>query len=276
MGSKARQGLTIFLLTTILLSQSVCAAEPTAAELYDFYGIPYSVVYPEGVLETINYYLYAQKYEHMYKYVLTSHFDDTIIPDRIHAAEERLNEIISCMQGGYFLSREEIYSLEQEYNTTVKYIDAERSKLDTYSVDYRAPTTANVPSYEEYIEACNTRAEVESHADIGRFVTPMEAPVSSTWLIESTTKNTVTFKVANGTSVSALWNGQVVSVDNDKIVVSCYNEILVGYSGMAYIKVKVGDTVYQGQSIGKAGSTLTLKLKLGDTFVDISRLFIKE
>lgn len=276
MGSKTRKWLNACLIVLLLSNPLTVHAETTAVDLYNFFDIPYSLVYPEEVLDTINTYMYAQKFDHMYKYVVTSQYDETILTDRIEAAESRIKVIEEELAYGYSLDKEEIYSLESEYVSLLKHISDERSKLDSVEVKYTVPSNENTPTYYEYVDACNNRASVEAYADIGTFSVPMKAPVASSWLINDFTETSVTFKVAEGTSVNSLWNGEVISIDADKLIISCHNEILLGYSGMQSTSVHVGDTVYQGQPIGKAKSDIKLKLSLNGTFVDISKLFIEE
>lgn len=276
MGYKKRKFIVACVILSLLQNPLNVKAETTAVELYNFFDMPYNLVYPEDTLDTINSYIYAQKFDRMYHYVVTSQYDESILINRIESAKARLEQVTADLKHGYSLPKNEIYSLESEYSQLTSYIKDEEKKFETVPVTYTIPTRENTPTYIEYVDACNNKAAVEAYADIGTVAFPMEAPVASSWLIEDSDSTSVSFKVANGTSVYSMWNGTVLAVVEDRIVISCNNEILIGYANMKDISVEEGDTVYQGQPIGKANSQLKLKLSLNNTFVDISKLFIKE
>ena len=105
---------------------------------------------------------------------------------------------------------------------------------------------------------------------------PMKVPVVSSAIIDKVQGTTTFFTVADGTSVTALFNGKVLKVTSDSVLLDCHNSIIVGYGNMKSISVSEGDTVYQGQTIGKSSSNLKMRLALSNKFVDISKLFVED
>ena len=263
----------VVLLIVCLLGNSITSHAGSAQDIYEYFGLSYSVEYSDDVIKTIESYQYAQKYEHMFQYVNSMPTDTALLSKQLSEAERDLQSVSSDLSNGYFLTLSEIYHLENEYVRLSKLIEELKLKLISYTVEYKTPTLENTPSYSDYIAACNDKATTDSNARIGPTDIPLDAPVASTWLIQDTTESTITFKVAAGTSVSSLWKGNVISVDADKVIIDCNCGILIGYSGLSTITVKVGDTVFDGQYIGTASSVLLLKLSLDGNFVDVAKLF---
>ena len=274
---KASKYLALFFLV-LAIPVNVKAADNTAIKLYQEYDMSFSPVYPEDTIEILNSYAFAERYIYMFRYVDKAQAEDgnDVIESRIKTITEECATIKKQLVEGYYLSESEIYQLESDYANCMIKLDKATKSLESVKVDYSIPSTANTPTYEEYINALNIKDEIDLHTDIGDVKVPMKVPVSSSSVLDSCDNNGVVCNVAEGANVTSLWNGVVKDVTSDSIVIDCYNNILIGYAGLKDIKVNVGDSVYQGQIIATSEKQLKMKLQLNGTSVNLKKLFEEE
>ena len=261
----------VTLLVVLLSLPTICYAD-TAVDVYEVYGVDYEITYPDSVVDTINSYNYAKRYIAMYRYVAESEYDKSILEKRIDTLESKLKDIESKLSNGYNLSLDEIYALEDEYVTTSKNLSDAKSALVEGEVECDTPDASNTPTYEEYMEAMQEKSRIKTEAEVGS-VKNLTYPVTSASLVSDKTDNSLLLDVAFGTTVTALFNGTVAAVDDSSITLNHHNGIYTYYGNLSSSIVSVGDTVYQGQSIGLSTDTLQLKIKVGGELKDVSKLF---
>lgn len=261
-----------FVVCTLLLLQDTPCQAATVDELYAVYGMEYSVEYPKDVLDIIDNYNYAKRYMSMYRYVVESEYDVESVNKNIEYLEDRLTEIEGNLSKGFDLSLDEIYLLEDEYTEVHNQLERAKKSLISVDVDVRVPTSTETPTYDEYVNAMQEKALLNTQAELGN-VKGLDYPIATAALVKDLSDTHLTLSVAEGSTATSLFNGKVVDITDDSITLYHYNNVYTLYKGVQHSYVVKGDTVYQGQSIGTVNSNLTLKLKLNGKLVDVSLLF---
>lgn len=272
MGKKAFKAILVIFIVMLFKCTTVNAS--TAEDLYKMYNIKFETKYPEDVLNTIRKYDNAKKYLSMYKYVASSEYDESIVSKRINELECEKSTIEDRLLAGYNLSISEIYDLEDRYVTVCKHLNDAKKTIESYDVDFTRPEPEDVPTYSEYLEAKKIKSSIDTKMNIGDIVNIK--PTNVAYLLESSTENSMTIKVASGTTVTSLFNGEVVMINGSGITIDHYNGIYTFYGDVDETYVNIGDTVYQGQALGTVDDFLTLKCKVGNKIVNINKLFEKE
>jgi septal ring factor EnvC (AmiA/AmiB activator) len=244
----------------------------TANDLYDLYDMKYEDSIPEDVIDTISRYNYAQKYVSMFQYVAVSEYDTDLINAKIDQLESNLESLTDQLLAGYDLSMDEIYTLEDEYNETYTKLQDAKDSLQTVEIDFDTPTVDNTPTYSEYKEALQKKSKLVTEAELGE-ISDLSYPVTTAALESDRTFTSLTLAVADGATITSLFNGTVALTDDNSITIDHHNGIYTYYGGLTSYYVRPGDTVYQGQSIGTSGNKVILKLKIDGKLVDISKLF---
>ena len=279
MGSKAIKSLiAILLLITLIPTLDVRAA--SVKDLYNFYDIDYDTEVPSQLSETIKGYDSAKKYVEMYHHVVTSEFDTTCIDIELQNIDIRLSEIENELLGGYYLTLNDIYLLEDEYYSLLERKDDLIKSLETYTVDVDSVNTSNVPSYEDYKNAVRDKNDFTAKLEIG-VVDNLTVPLQSEAILIESTDLSSTYKTVTGTGVLSLFNGVVESVEDSdnglSIVINHYNGVKSYYDYLEETSLVEGATVYQNQNIGYIlGNKLNLRLSLNGEFVNVSELFKEE
>lgn len=260
----------VFCFVILLLVPTTCSAE-TCVDLYKVYDKEYEISYPDNVIETIQNYNYAEKYLTMYYNIAKCEYNTEELIARRKSVKKELKAIESQLLSGYYLSLDNIRSLESEYlELKEKLSDIDKS-LKVYEMDTDAVDAANVPTREQYSAAMDIKSDIDKQSNIGD-IKNLERPFKSRSLLSSSDDSEVSYAVANNTEVTALFNGYVESVEGDKMTVSCYNGISVVYTGLATVFVPEGEAVKQYNTIARSSNTVTICLILNGNSVDVSKI----
>lgn len=273
-----RQIIAYTCLTLLTTPLQVNAA--SVDELYSLYGIKYNATLDGTVSETIKGYNNAKRYVEMYHHVSTAEFDTSVIDAELKHIDSRLKEIKEELFAGFYLTLDDIYLLEDEYNSLVDRKE-ELCQVDTdVTLDYQVPNLDTVPAYADYKEALKIRNEFEAQKEIG-LLEGLEYPLQASSIMYDVNTLFTTFKTIDNTGVLCLFNGRVEKVEDTRdglqITIDHYNGVRSIYNYLEETSLRTGDTVYQNQSIGYLlGNKLTLQLQLNGEFVDVSKLYNKE
>lgn len=266
--------VTVLTVFCLLLYSSVTAYAKGVEDLYTLYGIPYEVTYPDDIMRIISDFQYAEKYVSMYRYVVESTFDTTVIENRISKLEVDLLSVEEQLLCGYTLSIEEIYTLEDEYVSITGQLEDAKKSLIGGEIDYNIPNAENTPTRKEYEEALEKKSKMGAAVNLGEF--ELNYPVDTGALISDKTDTHLELAVANNSTVTALFNGTVTAITSSSISIDHTNDVFTFYGNLRSVSVNVGDAVTQGQPIGTTTSTLMLKMKLDGNLVDITKIFKEE
>ena len=271
MGSKERKIWTVVLVVLLCLIPSTTYAA-TAEELYAKYNITYESPYPYDVIETISAYDNAKKFVAMYSYVITSEYDVEALKLKVEELTQKLNSTEVQLLDGYNLSTDEIYALEDNYITTKEQLENARLSLASVDLNYSIPNADNTPTYSEYKSALSKKNAIDAKCNVGD-IEELSVPVSGNALVYSSVDKYTTYSVSNDVDVLALFNGVVSDTSDKYVIINHYNNIYTRYDNLYNVSVEVGDTVVQGQVIGRADKKFNLALKLAGRFVDVNELF---
>lgn len=273
MGSRVRKAWILGLVLTCASVQVTSAA--TIKDLYDKYEIDCDVECPPSAIKTIAQYQRAEKYNTMYQYVMESSFDPSILTTRINNLEERLENIESQLLNGCDLDQNAIYALEAEYTKCMKQLQDAQSSMEVCDVSYEIPDIGSIPSYEEYIEAIKIKDMSSPFVEIGD-ITDCDFPVEGSTIFTELTPTKLSMACVAGSTMYAPLSGRIVDVSDGNVTIYCGGEVYMLVDGLKRTAVRVGDTVVQGEVIGKAEHDYTLKLKIAGKLQDVSRLFDRE
>ena len=240
-----------------------------------FYDMSFEPKYPDDVLDTISKYDVAKKYVAMYQYVVYSEYDSSVIESKIVELEKEKASLEEQLLAGYDLELSVIYELEDAYLSTCTKLEDYKKSLVSYEISTDEPVSEDVPTYEEYVDAIQVKKRIDELSDIGN-VDKLSFPVSGAHLISEKTNTGVLYSVIDGSSVTSLFNGEVVNINGGDITLNHHNGIYTFYGNLSSVVVSEGDIVKQGDLLGKSSNTLLLKCKVNNKLVDVSKLFVKE
>lgn len=242
----------------------------TAEELYQFYGEPYTPLYREEDLETIQNYNFAKQYLNKYRYVASSEYDDKILLSREEKYQSDMEHAEQILANGFYLSLSEIYEAEANYAYAKAKLEETRDALDTtYMLDETKSLPTNVPSYQDYVQAVSNKRLVDMANDLGSAETL--SILSGPHLVDDWDDHTVTYSTLELSLVTSLFNGYVTGVTEDTVTVNHYNNIISYYKGLTP-SVQVGDEVKQGSLLGYSYDRVHLRLRINDELVDVYKL----
>lgn len=254
----------------LLLVPKTCSAG-TCVELYEVYGKDYEIKYPDNVIETIQSYNYAEKYLAMYYNIAKCEYNTDELHERKKRLKKDIKSVRSQLLAGYYLSIDAIRMLESEYKELSDKLVEVNKSLKTYDLNADAVDVNSVPTKEQYENALNVKSIVDRQAELGNII-PEERPFKGKSLVSDHSKTSITYAVANGTEVTALYHGTVAEISDSTLILDCNNGIIVTYSGIDFPTVNVGDSVKQCSVLAKSKNSVNVKVKIGDDFVDVSKI----
>lgn len=259
-----------FCVVILLTTQTTCRAE-TCTDLYKVYGEDYEVSYPKETIEVIQEYNYAEKYLVKYYNIAKCEYDTTELLERRKFLKKELAELESKLVSGYYLSLDEIRSLECDYvEIKERLVDINKS-LKTYDPIKESIDVSSVPTKTQYDEAMVTKTRIDRQAEIG-VIDDIKLPFDGRALLSDSNDNSITYAVANNTKVLALFNGEISSITDDTMSVDCYNGVIARFKGITSPMVAVGQYVKQYTPIGYSSNKVTVSLELHNNPVDISKI----
>lgn len=273
MGSSVRtykRICTLGVVFTLLCTELTSAA--TAKKLYSLYGQKLEVNYPDGVLDTIQRYNDAKKYEYMYAYVTASEYDDSIIDNRIKDCTTELKRLEKQLLAGVNLKLSEIYELENQYKTVKQQLDNAMQSKQSFPIETSRPSQSDTPSQDDYKQAMQAKKEFEAAMELGN-IDNLTYPVNGTAIPVATKSKSLKLNTARGQEVVALFNGKVIKTTDNSITISHNNGIVTKYTGLGVVTALDGDTLSQGMPIGLTGQRLTVQLIMNKKKVNINKLF---
>lgn len=272
MGRRAGKETVLAIIISCLITQTVSAA--TIQDLYDFYNVKCDVECPAEITDTINAYQRAEKYESMYQYVNSSTYDPIVLQRRVKACEEDLQTVTDKLLSAYDLTQDEIYTLESEYRICQQELKNAKAALSGCAIEYNIPDLGDVPTKKEYEYALHLKDFCNPYQEIGD-IENLQFPVQGDALISDYTKSSMTLRTTKNTLVTSLFNGVVLDCDESSVTLFCGSDVFVYEGNLDKIIVDKGDTVNQGDVIGKTSRNVLLKLKLGGSLCDVHQLFSK-
>lgn len=277
MGKKTRNNISLLAALAVLWTPLVCRAADVS-ELYQLYDEEYKVDIPEEILTTINTYDYAKKYVSMYNSVVSSEYDTSILEQELSNLLEEKDELTNALRSGYTRDLQESLALEDRYAEVLARIDNVQAAMQSFAVDVTTIDAGSVPSYSEYTTAMREKNAIMAEQEIGQ-LSDIEVPAQSGAKLLSHNSEFSSYRVVDGTGVLSVFNGVVddVYISDDYglvVVVDNKNGVKTHFCNLELADVVIGETVYQNQRLGYVyGTKLLLRMQLGDTFVDISKLF---
>lgn len=273
MGFKAFK--TIILMLLLLLAFPIKVKADCASDLYELYGVEYTQVYPDGVIETIQKYNDAKKYLTSFQYVALSDFDSSILNKRLSSLTKRKEHLKHELSNGYYLSWDEIYLLESEYNDVCNKIYNTEKIVSDNSIQTPIPPMTDVPTYTQYQDAISIKKNIDNNSDIGTLHN-IKPPILDAFILDTNSDTSCTYRTVRNARVVSLFNGVIKEVGTDYIIIDNGNSIISYYRNLKSVNVDLGDTVKQGDVLGTSNSYVTLQLSLNNNFVDVTELFVEE
>lgn len=258
-------------LLVIVLSCIDCKAA-TITDLYNKFDAECTVECPEFVTKTISQYQRAEKYNYMYQYVNASNYDPVVLERRVSSLKNKLADLEERLLSAYNLDRDAIYSLESEYLTCKEELSKAEESLTNYSIEYHVPDIGDIPTQQEYEYALQLKNYCNPYQDIGE-IDNLAFPIQGDALISDITDSSVTLRTPKNTLVTALFNGTVLDCDEHSVTIFCGSDVYVYAGHLDKVIVDKGDTLVQGDVIGKTSHDVLLKLKLGGKLCDVHKLF---
>lgn len=269
--SISKKALVILCLTLVCTTPTKAA---TVEDLYNLYDLPCTVKCPEAATDTINAYQQAEKYNAMYHYIVESEYDSSVLTNRVDMLQKNLDALSDKLLACANADIDTIYELESQYTDCKQKLDEAKLAVNSCDIDYTIPQIGEVPTVKQYHSALSVKEYSNAYKDIGDIET-LSYPVDKDAVVYDSDSTHVTIRTVHGAMVKALLSGKVVKCTDTSVTIHCGGNIYVLEDQLAKVFCDVGDTVVQGDIIGKANRYVLLKLKVGGVLCDVNKLFSK-
>lgn len=255
----------------MLNTTSVYAANTKS--LFLLYDIDYVPTYPQDITDTIESYENAKRYAFMYQYITKIPDKSPVIEKRLEEVDAQLAKVKDKLKNCYFLPMDEITALEEEYTELNDKHNDYTNALHLYTVDNSDYDFSNVPTAKEYYKAVELKKYYSGEHTIGELLVKYPTDEKPTKVTKNANEVVLTIPE---TKVKSMYSGRVTNTNNNSVTISHFDGVYTYYGNLKDINVKVGDAVSQYTPIGTAEGDLTLRLKVANKIVDISKIFYED
>lgn len=272
MGKRQQLSLYASVLTIGLLSSATEVCAYTTEDLYNQYSVPYECSISQDSLDTISAYENAKSYVARFSNLLSLKPDLTTVAAQASALEDNCATLKQSLDSGYYLTYDEIISLENEYLDTCTQLEQMECALNQESVDLQL-SIPKIPSASVYNEALTEKETYIKQNYLGDL--SFIEPVNNFGSISYDTNEFVVYTNTWGEDVYSIYNAHCIDVQEIDgeylLVLEIGDSVKMTYKGILQSKIKIDDYIAQGDLIGLAGDSLSIQLVLDNTPVNFSK-----
>lgn len=260
-----RKKKVALLCTAILACTPMTVQANDVEQLYDYYSVEAPEIEQFDKYDIITTYQEAQCASVKYSAVrnVDPHLAELV--KRQKELSVRLTELEKELLGAYDLSFPEIVSLESEYKATETKLRSIELCLSISEIDVDLNFSA-VPSRAEYLAARRELDDYMSSLELGTvpYTDVVSNPVKIT---EGSSYDWV--YTEKGMSVVLLYNGMCTEVTDTSATFECGNGVTVIYTNLDSTCVSIGQSVNQGEPVGRSSDMVGVSLLLNGQHVSI-------